>query len=119
MRFIAPLSRSVQLSRPATTARTPSASSWWICRRCISSALPRRLPQTIVQTGPRTKTRRRGILLAVAGAGVVGTSAVGWKDGEHYVHAAERALRVAKALALNIQESATPPRGFREEEHNG
>ncbi|KAA8906103.1 putative ubiquinone biosynthesis protein [Sphaerosporella brunnea] len=105
MRFIAPLSRSLHFSRPATG--TTLASSSWICRRCISSTLPRRHPQTIVQAGPRTKTRRRGILLALAGAGVVGASTVGWMDGMHYMHAAERALRVAKALALNIQDYRT------------
>jgi aarF domain-containing kinase len=34
----------------------------------------------------------------------VGTSVVGWMDGKHYLNASERALRVAKALALCIQE---------------
>lgn len=100
MRLLGPLSRTL-LPRATTSATTTTP---WICKRCISSTIPRRFPSTVLQTSSRTKSRRRAILLAVVGTGVVGASAVGWMDGKHYLNATERALRVAKTLFLNIQE---------------
>ncbi|KAF8250741.1 ABC1-domain-containing protein [Wilcoxina mikolae CBS 423.85] len=105
MRLFRPLSRTL-LSSPTPSASTAIATASWICRRCISSTIPRRSP-VIAQSASRTKTRRRGIILAAVGTGVVGASAVGWMDGKHYLHAAERAARVAQALTLCIRDYRT------------
>jgi hypothetical protein len=126
MPILASLSRSL-LHRPSTHTSIRSSAiaalqgNSWVCRRCIASSIPGRFsgrfpapvngrfgPSTvrtvIAQTGQRTKARRQGLVFAMLATGLVGASVVGWVDGKHYIIAAERALRVAKALSLCIQE---------------
>ncbi|KAI5778240.1 ABC1 family-domain-containing protein [Geopyxis carbonaria] len=98
MHTITPIFRSVL--RPI-----PSASPSW-SRQCTYVA-PRRFATTISQTKPRSKIRRRGYLLAAGTVGLVGASALGWHDGQHFINAAERALRVARGLALCINDYRT------------
>lgn len=52
-------------------------------------------------------------MLGALVGGAVGAQATGLVDGGHYIRAAERAARVAKGLALCIQEYASLPRPSR------
>ncbi|KAI5813565.1 ABC1 family-domain-containing protein [Pyronema omphalodes] len=109
MRTLGPLSRQLLLRRPATATSTTSIpATSWVCRRCISSTLPRRFPTIANSAVPKSKFRRKGLTLLVAGVGTgVVAASLGWTDGKHYLNATERAARVAKALFLCIQDYRT------------